>query len=75
MVVSINEIYKKAVVMPDDTIKARPMCNVNILVDHRFCDGGRSKSLNKLVFIYMINIFILTIWLFFETRFFLRYMK
>jgi pyruvate/2-oxoglutarate dehydrogenase complex dihydrolipoamide acyltransferase (E2) component len=54
MVVSINEIYKKAVVMPDDTIKARPMCNVNILVDHRFCDGGRSKSLNKLVkFFYL----------------------
>lgn len=48
ILVAICEIVKKPVVV-DDKIVIREMCNINLTLDHRYMDGGRSKKLNQRV--------------------------
>jgi hypothetical protein len=42
-------------------IVIRDMCNINVVIDHRFMDGGRTKKLNKyviLIYIFLKKIFV-----------------
>ena len=51
----MNSIHKKPVVVGDE-IKIIECINMNMVVDHRYIDGGRSTGLNKLVIIYLISL-------------------
>ena len=65
MILSVNEIENRPVAI-DGKAEIRPMLNLNFIVDHRYVDGGRTKTLadkvtsnytNLYVFIKVTHVF------------------
>jgi pyruvate/2-oxoglutarate dehydrogenase complex dihydrolipoamide acyltransferase (E2) component len=44
--VTVNQVYPAAVVVEGE-IKVRNVINMNAVIDHRFVDGGRCKTLQR----------------------------
>lgn len=64
MIISVNEIENRPVAI-DGKAEIRPMLNLNFIVDHRYVDGGRTKTLADKV---ALNLTIIYIFFFFFIR-------